>query len=515
MKQLTIFVLAVFFYGQAAIAQSLSKTGVMSVQLRNTGPIIQNEQVMGYYYFYNLEKQDRKNNNYLLTVVDENLREISSVNIVRPTTYLLVDGAFNGEAFGFLFYDARSRSVELVSYTKELKEAGKATKEIENKYAQAVFNMMAQGNPIAQPLFAEVDGKGFLFYGVEAGGKNKYEIEFYDNTMKKKWSITTTEDYNQQNATPAYQDSKYVASLITKRKNALSKDADFDLLVQTVDDGKKLFNIPLANDQYSLMLAELFYDVQKQTFTLFGEYYDADDKEMKSQSLGFMSMVVGIDGKVLSTRINSWKNEISKATPVNEKGKFEGLNANILFHDFIRTSDGSIFAVGEQYKKVASAAGITAAALGGSNISVSKINVYNMVIFEFTPDFTIKKVHLFEKDKNSTELPGGAAYYSSKMLSYIAKSYGGFDYSFTQPSKDKSTFVVAYVNYDREKGEKAKNVLGSVIYTPEKTFTVDKLALNRKSSDYFVHRAKEGYVLVTEYFRKEKRLDSRLEKLNY
>jgi hypothetical protein len=58
-------------------------------------------------------------------------------------------------------------------------------------------------------------------------------------------------------------------------------------------------------------------------------------------------------------------------------------------------------------------------------------------------------------------------------------------------------------------------MLGSVIYTPEKTFVVDKLALNRSSSEYFISRAKEGYVLVTEYFKKEKRLDSRLEKLNY
>ena len=67
----------------------------------------------------------------------------------------------------------------------------------------------------------------------------------------------------------------------------------------------------------------------------------------------------------------------------------------------------------------------------------------------------------------------------------------------------------------REKGEKGKNILGSIIYTPEKVFTVDQLPLTRKSSTYFVYRAKEGYVLVSEYFPKEKRIDSRLEKLNY
>ena len=41
------------------------------------------------------------------------------------------------------------------------------------------------------------------------------------------------------------------------------------------------------------------------------------------------------------------------------------------------------------------------------------------------------------------------------------------------------------------------------------------MMLNRKSSNYSVYQAKEGYVMVTEYFQKEKRVESRLEKLNY
>jgi hypothetical protein len=137
------------------------------------------------------------------------------------------------------------------------------------------------------------------------------------------------------------------------------------------------------------------------------------------------------------------------------------------------------------------------------------------VIFEFDADFAIQKLHVFEKDKNSITFPAGFMIMSSKMLSYVAKSYNAFDYQFTQTSADKNTFVVTYVNYDREKGEKSKNVVTSIIYTPEKTFSVDKLPLNRKSTEYFVYPGKEGYVLVNEYYKKDKRIESRLEKLNY
>jgi uncharacterized protein DUF6770 len=86
---------------------------------------------------------------------------------------------------------------------------------------------------------------------------------------------------------------------------------------------------------------------------------------------------------------------------------------------------------------------------------------------------------------------------------------------FAQLSSDKSTFIANYINFDRSPETKSKNVLGSIVYTPEKTFVVDKMELSRKSTEYFINKAKHGHILVTEYLRKEKRIESRLEKINY
>jgi hypothetical protein len=312
-----------------------------------------------------------------------------------------------------------------------------------------------------------------------------------------------------------------VGTTVTRKKNLHTKDLEFDLLVHEVSSGKEVFRVPMVTDKYSVSFSDIFYDASKQNFVVFGEYNDKNDKELKAPSLGFITLTLDINGKIVSEKINSWAKEISQAAPVNERGKFDGNNARILFHEFVRTDDGKIFAIGEQYKKVASAGGIAGnvllAAADGSagTFSNAQLNVYNMVIFEFTSDYTIKKVYVFEKDKNVVNLPSGSEYISPKLVSYYAKAIGGFDYAFTQRSDDKSLFYVSYVNYDREKGEKGKNTLGTIVYTPEKQFTVDKLALDRKSTAYFVLRAKEGYVMVMEYFKKEKRVDSRLEKVNY
>jgi hypothetical protein len=483
-----------------AQGQTLSKTDV--VKVRGSGAIVQNGMVKGYYTLYNLEKQDRKNNHYLLSVTDENLHEINSVDVIRPASYVMIEAAYNGEAFSFLFFDPREKQLEIIGYDKTLKEIGKITKVIKNRWVAATYQYIAQGHSAMQSFLAAVPNKGFLYYGIQEESKSDFEIEFYDNNMKKSWvaNADTKDKIDYETAAEVFTDEEYVGSMVMKRTSVLSTDIDIDLLVNSVADGKQLFRVPMESPKVKLSLSEVFFDKTKQQFMVFGEYFNKEDNVIKAKSLGFATVIFDMKGKVVSEKENTWA-EISKIVPAQFKEDFQ--DRELMIHEIVRTSDGEVFAVAEQFKK------------GGNPMTGIKVNIFDMAILNFGADYGIKKVSIFEKDKNSFSLGQGVMVFNGKMLAYVAKSYGGFDFVYVQPSPDKSTFVTSYINYDREKGEKGKNVLGSIIYTPEKTFTVDKLVMNRKSSRYFVYRAKEGYVYVAEYFEKEKRIDSRLEKLNY
>ena len=526
MKTINVLI-AVFLLSATLVqAQNISVSGVVRMRLKSSGPILSGDQVKGYYFFHSMEKVDKKNNNYMLSVYDENLRKINSVNIVRSTKFALVDGAFNGEVFAFLFYDLKTRTTELLAYDRTLKEVGSLKKPVVSKYELAVYNAVAEGASAGQAFLVPISQQGFLYYGLQAASKQLYKIHYFDNTLKERWSMLAPESsYGIEIASEGFQTEQYLGSLITKKKSASSKDIDVDLMVQSAADGEMLFQVPLESGPYSISFSDVFFDDVNQNFVVFGEYYDKTEKELKAQSLGFIYLTLDLKGDIVGEKTNSWAGEISRVTPMNANGKVEGSNTSILVHDIIRTSDGQIFVVGEQYKKAASGAGIAlnvlsvaAAAAGGGYYSASssvQLNVYNLVIFQFNPDYSINKMHIFEKDKNVVMLPAGSTYSSSKMLSYYARAVGGFDFVFSQMSEDRSTFSVAYINYDRDKNQPAGNLLGVVVYTPEKVFSVDKMRLSRKSSEYFVHRGKEGYVLITEYFRKEKRADSRLEKINF
>src|SRR5258705_14007389 len=73
--------------------QTKAFNDVLKLQLRNMGPIIKNNNVTGYYMFYKVDKVDRKNNSYLLRILDENLNEVGSDKIIQSKYFYLVEAA--------------------------------------------------------------------------------------------------------------------------------------------------------------------------------------------------------------------------------------------------------------------------------------------------------------------------------------------------------------------------------------------------------------------------------------
>jgi len=70
------------------------------------------------------------------------------------------------------------------------------------------------------------------------------------------------------------------------------------------------------------------------------------------------------------------------------------------------------------------------------------------------------------------------------------------------------------MNWNRRRGEKNGYNFGSVTHA-DGTQTTDEIKLDGSADRVRVYPAQEGNVLVIEYFGKEKRLDMRLEQLNF
>ena len=184
----------------------------------------------------------------------------------------------------------------------------------------------------------------------------------------------------------------------------------------------------------------------------------------------------------------------------------------------IQTPDGKIFVVSEGYKRQASAGGIALTALmaaggGHSNaIGVTKIVVTDMVIMELNDKFKVMNAAIYDKTNNTVEASAVSDYESQHTIALSVKMNGGFDYEFTTGDPDNSNFTVCYSDYVKSKEYKGKT-FNSLHYNGSK-FSSDKIELKSKASSMKVFPAKPGSVMIMEYYRKDKKLDFRLEKLD-
>ncbi len=298
---------------------------------------------------------------------------------------------------------------------------------------------------------------------------------------------------------------------VLKFGSVMDANPDSYLVGLSLETGKLLFEKPTDGSKYRFYPTSL--SILGDKAYLFGEYFNPNANVVKDKSLGFAFIGVDEKGAIQSEKYSSWALDIGKHISVNSKGKIDDFGYMFL-HNVVQTADGSIYAIGEGYNKVASALGIASKILTrGGGLSVTKLKITDMALIKFDKDFTVKSVQLYEKNSNNVELPSGGTYYSPAALGKLVKyTYGRFDYSYTQINKDQTSFSVCYSDYERGKNYKG-GTFNSISYNDGK-ITTDKIQTKSDATRTAVLPGKQGQVLLLSYYKKQKKVEARFEKLN-
>src|SRR5687767_6602443 len=106
MKLLFSFLTTVFLWaaGISAHAQNkLSIDKVYEAYLRNSGTIMEKNQIKGYYFLYLTDKIDKETNEYILQILDENLNKVKEIKFQDSKELYLLEAGYNGNSLAFLF----------------------------------------------------------------------------------------------------------------------------------------------------------------------------------------------------------------------------------------------------------------------------------------------------------------------------------------------------------------------------------------------------------------------------
>ncbi len=511
---LLIFLFFAFQLG----AQSYALEGISSVSSNGIKPIMNGKEVGGYVVFYKKDKKDKKNDNYGFDLLDEKLNKVSSVKVVLPSGSVFLQTVYNGEALGLMFFDPVKRNYIFKSYDKKLTLLGSRTTEKPNKWELATLNQMAGGDTDEVFYFfgiKPVPGKGFVRSGY-GKSNDQFKVTMYDNNFKEKWSYETpktAKGYEQFMLSDI--NAQYVTGMTIRRDGMLSHKLNYFLTIFNADTGEKTLDVSAEKEKQQLSISATILEEGSDQMLLQGEYYDLDAKPGVHKSKGFYIKTYDLKtGKETSEHLYSWDKDVAKLFDAKAKESIEDKYLNYPLSLF-KTADGHSFMVFEQYKKVADGAGIAMRALGGGT-GVAKVKVGNLWLLEMDANFKPLAVNYYEKDGSSVGLPPGADMMGAGFAGYFVKWTGGFDYQFLQQSNDGSAFNVAYINYDREKGSKTKTIVGNIFKPKDGTLSFDKVDITApKNTVFFLYPAQASSVMLTQFMKKEKKLEFKLVKLNY
>ncbi len=510
MKKISIRVFITFLFLYLSFdgdAQSREFFNIVKLKSQSRGVILEDDEVAGYYFFSAIGKARKGYKTFILTILDENLNEVKTTTFKETKKTVLVKGRFNGENIVLKFMDKWTYKSSYVF----LNTKGEVLHRTENDFGTGEIHA--------------VNNDGFVSYSNHPG--MSYEVAYLSNVDStgtfegEKWK----RDYF--SSRKKHQPAGYFLCtaddlIINLASNKKGKKIHFDLQAINYKNGKEVFNVPFLGN-YNNQPFKAYYNKKRNTIHVLGLFYSPEVKIIKDNGLGLFRYELSTTGEIIDKKHLFWTNEFREFMKIDNRGMVssEDKKGFLYFHDIIQNEDGSILAVAEQYRKVADGAGIalnTAGLLlgGGMGASNTKIQVSDMVLFYFHPDFSVKDVQFLSKTKTSVNLPYEYDFTNVHLLSRYVKQIGGFDFLFTTQNDYEGTTSITYLDYEKKPGQPKQWVFHAVTLFDDE-FSKDQMVVGKPSDskNLSVFPAKPGHIAVMEYNEEEEKLSIYLEKINY
>ncbi len=511
MKQKLAIIFLILFSAKG-FAQSASKTfdEVKSVTVRNVGVIKKNNEVKGYFSFYEYDKASRGTLLFKLNLMDENLNQLGTKDIEGPKTWDLVSSGFDGNNFCFKFFDPKAKTFELRVYDQEAKEVTSNITEINYGENSNKYKMYKQ---YENPELNILPGNGFVNY-IFNEENDGFSTCYVNGSPKRQWTRAYEPDGKYKVMIPLFigGNNEMLLTFITKvNKGTFTTSTDNVIQAVSLTNGNKIFEVPALIDGKHFVPINATFDGDN--ISLVGLNYASSNISVASpDGLAFIEM--DKKGKVLKSNFQTLEQSLGKYFPM-EKGKLEG-DYFFYVHDIERSKNNTNILVGEKFKKKTNGAGMALGMMSGSGGGGTKLELENMILIEYDLAGKVLQAKEIPKAKGFTQaFPGYTGFFPPYLLAGVASIWGWMDYRYTLRNEDGSELTFSFVDYEKlEDDDKPTHNFGQIKYKDGK-ITSDKVAIkNEKATVSSLYPAKAGYVLQMNYFKKKKQMTMNFIKLN-
>ena len=496
-------------------AQSKVLNNIVKFKMKNTGAFLdENKNVDGYYFFYEADKLENKQREFAINILDKNLNDVATKKLIASKKTMLIGNAFNNQNTMFAFLDHKAQTLTLKSFDKKANPVEDKVVKLEKLVSRVLRSQSRAG--ILNGVLTPIKDLGFLVKlpNYENKGSN-FSFTFYPTDgVSKEWTFKRIpEKRHMHNIIPVTINEKFIV-LVDISGKGLSNKKKISSIVLDSKTGKVLFEKPY--DENNPKLISNAFVTSDGNIAILGQYYEVKAKIAKDESLGLYVDVFNDKGEKIYNKRISWSDDVNKFLPVKSDSKLKDIGY-IFFHDIIKTQNGEYYAIGEQYRKTVSAAGVATAVLGAflggvQTSGYTQLTIKDAYFFKFDKDFNLQKVEVFEK--GTSRIQNLVDFGSPQFSAFQIAAMGGFDYVYSQIDKKRDRFYANFIDYERAtENTKSQLVFKTIIYD-NKELSEDKVVLKKRSTNFRVLPGKLGHVLILEYNKKRKQAVMHLEKLN-
>ena len=486
-------------FANFASAQSGGIDGVLQVELQQMGPIKDGAKVAGYYMFYKTDRAPKGMADYALQILDPELNVVMTKKFTEGKYTVLKNAVSNGRSVLFKFYDPKKFTVKMKGYNFKGEQVITKSRTITERQEKSMY---MQPNPLLDELgVVPIPNYGYMEYAPKKLDKLTYTATFLPDSKDNRTWRKNGNGNKVEFAQSICSVDNIAISLIYSREKLLStKDMEMHVIGFDATSGDKAFDLNLNKIKHNTLI--LNGQPDGENIVLYGLDFEPGDKITK-KSRGLLKLTLDKSGEILDAKSLDWQKDFK----FNTSGEKD--YGNFYVHDFFAGANNHTFIIGEQ---ISLNGGMTAlgAVLGSRGVT---FKIEDLIIIELDENFKVVSKKVVEKTRNSFTIPG-IPFASIQMIGLMADIYGYFDYEYIQPKNRPGDFTLGYVDWERKAGEKNGFVFNGLTYS-DGEYSSDKIKLSKKGSVVRVMEGKPGYVCLVEYLKKEKRIEYRLEKINF
>jgi hypothetical protein len=483
--------------------------GVKNITLRNIGAIKKNNAIVGYFNFYEFDKVNRKTLLFRLNLLDANLNEIGTKDIEGPKDWELVGSGFDGNNFCFKFWDEKKKTFEEKVYDQQANEVASISAKVNYNPNGSDYHKYSS---MATPEVYIAENNGFVDYTFN-DPNDGFIIGYINGTTKASWQkpYEPAEKFKFMFPTYLNGNAEMILTGVARVERGLyNAKTDNTILATSTKDGSLLFDMPTVFGDNHIVPVNAVFENDK--IVIVGLNYKSS-KTYTSAPDGMAFIEIDKHGKVLKSNFKTFEESVGKYLPMQDHELKDGYY--LYYNDIVRSNNNTNVVIAEKFKKAVDAGGI-ALSLVSRDGGAIKLQFQNMVAMEYDLDGNLLQAKEIPKAVTNTgTFPSYTGLLSQYFLARAAADWGWTDYMYSLKNEDNSEITFSFVDRDRLSPDAKKtDNFGQIKYKNGK-FTIDKIPIKNTNADLsHVLPAKAGYVLQVNYFKKDKKLEMDLIKLN-